>query len=115
MTLKDFATYNIDWKLSPEIAVTLYLEWGNNDWHAEHPPVRSKDDVSIYFVIDHWQEKPTLRLVQRNSEEAIDLLSMPLPKHLEEEFFNDFGSLKGVSMPPDYIIEWIKSEMYGKD
>ena len=40
-TLKDAASLNIDWNLAPEDAVTLYLEWGNNNWHAEHAPVRS--------------------------------------------------------------------------
>ena len=51
-SLKDFSLYNIDWNLSPEHAVTMYLEWGNNDWHSEYPPVRSKDDVSHYFGVD---------------------------------------------------------------
>ncbi len=52
--LKDFALYDIDWNLTPEHAVTMYLEWGNNDWHAEYPPVRSKEDVAHYFVVDSW-------------------------------------------------------------
>ena len=26
--LKDFALCNIDWNLTPEHAVTMYLEWG---------------------------------------------------------------------------------------
>ena len=63
-SLKDFSLYNIDWNLSPEHAVTMYLEWGNNDWHSEYPPVRSKDDVSHYFVVDSWQEPPVIRLVK---------------------------------------------------
>ncbi len=113
MHLKDFIDYPIDWNLTPEDAVTLYLEWGNNNWHAEHPPVRSKDDVAVYFVVDHWKDKPTLRLVKRNSEEAVDLFSMPLPHDIENEFLNDYGKLKGVSTPPPYVKEWIKKEMYG--
>ena len=68
--LKDFALCNIDWNLTPEHAVTMYLEWGNNDWHAEYPPVRSKEDVSHYFVVDSWQDPPVVRLVRRNSERA---------------------------------------------
>ena len=40
--LAAFADQQIDWNLTPEMAVTLYLEWGNNDWRSEHPPVRSK-------------------------------------------------------------------------
>ncbi len=54
--LKDFALYPIAWNLTPEDAVTLYLEWGNNDWNAEYPPVRSKSDVAIYFVVDSWEK-----------------------------------------------------------
>ncbi len=68
--LKDFALYPIAWNLTPEDAVTLYLEWGNNDWNAEYPPVRSKSDVAIYFVVDSWENPPVLRLVRRNSENA---------------------------------------------
>ncbi len=113
MQLKDFADYQIEWNLGPEDAVTLYLEWGNNDWHAEHPPVRSKSDVAIYFVVDHWLETPTLRLVKRNSDEAIDLFSTTLPKELEDEFKEEFGELKGVSSPTESIKAWIRKEMYG--
>ena len=114
MKLKDFAHHTIDWNLTPEDAVRLYLEWGNNNWHDEHPPVRSKDDVAIYFVIDHWLEKPTLRLVKRNSEKAEDLYSQDLPKELEEKFKEDHCTLKGISTPPDSIKEWIKSQVYGE-
>ena len=67
-SLKDFSTLDISWDLTPEHAVTMYLEWGNNDWHSEYPPVRSKDDMSNYFVVDTWGREPVIRLVQRNSE-----------------------------------------------
>ena len=66
--LQDYALYDISWNLSPEHAVTMYLEWGNNDWHSEYPPVRSKEDVSHYFVVDSWGKEPVIRLVRRNSE-----------------------------------------------
>ena len=71
--LQDYALYDISWNLSPEHAVTMYLEWGNNDWHSEYPPVRSKEDVSHYFVVDSWGKEPVIRLVRRNSENAEDL------------------------------------------
>ena len=64
-SLKDFSTLDISWDLTPEHAVTMYLEWGNNDWHSEYPPVRSKDDMSNYFVVDTWGREPVIRLVQR--------------------------------------------------
>lgn len=110
--LQEAAEFIIDWDLAPEDAVTLYLEWGNNNWHAEHPPVRSKDDYATYFVIDSWEPKPTLRLVRRNSEEAVDLLIMDLPEALEADFKQEFAGLKGLYSPTEDIKDWIKQEMY---
>ena len=75
--LQDYALYDISWNLSPEHAVTMYLEWGNNDWHSEYPPVRSKEDVSHYFVVDSWGKEPVIRLVRRNlRQNAEDLFTM---------------------------------------
>lgn len=110
-SLKDFALYDIDWDLTPEDAVTLYLEWGNNDWKAEYPPVRSKDDVAIYFVIDSWKEPPVIRLVKRNSENVEDLFSMPMPKELMADWREYNGDLKRVSAPTPKIMEWLKKQM----
>lgn len=111
-TLKDAASLVIDWNLAPEDAVTLYLEWGNNNWHAEHAPVRSKDDFATYFVIDNWEEKPTVRLVRRNSERAVDLLTVELPKDLEEEFKKEHEGLKGLYSPTENIKKWLQQEIY---
>ncbi|WP_297260642.1 DVU0772 family protein [uncultured Desulfovibrio sp.] len=110
-SLKDFALYDISWNLSPEHAVTMYLEWGNNDWHAEYPPVRSKEDVSYYFVVDNWGEKPVVRLVRRNSENAEDLISVPLPDALLEDFQAVHGTCRGISEPTPAIKNWLRHEM----
>ena len=45
----------IDWEMTPEEAVRLYLEWGNN-WARGNYVIRSKDDVSHYFVVNTWKE-----------------------------------------------------------
>lgn len=110
--LKSFSTLPIDWNLDPADAVTLYLEWGNNDWRAEHPPVRSKDDFAHYFVLDNWTDSPTLRLVMRNSEATEDLWVHPLPHELHAEFEREFGSLKGVFMPSDPMKDWLRDKLY---
>ena len=109
--LKDFALCTIDWNLTPEHAVTMYLEWGNNDWHAEYPPVRSKEDVSHYFVVDSWQDPPVVRLVRRNSERADDLISVPLPDSLLADFRQAHGTWRGISEPTPKIKAWLKSEL----
>lgn len=109
--LSDFALCDIDWELTPEQAVTMYLEWGNNDWKAPFPPVRSKNDVSMYFVVDSWQEPPVVRLVRRNSETAEDLLEVPLPDELLPGWRAASGGLRGVSAPTAEIKAWLKGKM----
>ena len=89
--LAAFADQQIDWNLTPEMAVTLYLEWGNNDWRSEHPPVRSKSDVATYFVVDAWQD--------------------PLKVRLVKAFRDEYGSLKGVFEPLPVIKDWLKKEL----
>lgn len=109
--LKDFATLDISWNLTPEHAVTMYLEWGNNDWHSEYPPVRSKSDESFYFVVDTWGEKPLIRLVRRNSESATDLYTMPMPEELIPDFEKENHGLKGISAPTNNVKHWLKDAM----
>ena len=109
--LKDFALCDIAWNLSPEHAVTMYLEWGNNDWHAEYPPVRSKEDIVHYFVVDSWQDPPVIRLVRRNSEKAEDLLTLPLPEELLADFRAHNGSLRSVSEPTPANKAWLQRQL----
>lgn len=112
--LEPFMDLEIDWHMTPEDAVTMYLEWGNNDWGAEYPPVRSKSDFSRYFVVDAWEKTPMIRLVERNSERATDLVSFPVPAHLLAHFKEEFGSNKGLYAISDEIRTWLKREM-GQD
>lgn len=109
--LTPFQDLDIDWNLTPEHAVTMYLEWGNNDWNAEYPPVRSKTDVSRYFVVDAWEPTPYIRLVQRNSEKAEDLVSFPLPQELLPGFRQDHGDTKGLYAISEPIKAWLKKAM----
>lgn len=109
--LQQFSHHTIDWNLSPEIAVTMYLEWGNNDWHAEHPPVRSKEDYATYFVVDTWGEHPIVRLVRRNSEAAEDLTAFDLPPQLMDNFYEEYGKLRGIFEPTPLIKDWLRQEL----
>ena len=101
--LQDYALYDISWNLSPEHAVTMYLEWGNNDWHSEYPPVRSR--------VDAWPSSPVVRLVRRNSENAEDLFTMPLPHHLLSEYESVHGKWRGISEPTPAIKSWLRHEL----
>jgi hypothetical protein len=108
--IQDYRNADIDWSMTPEAAVTMYLEWGNNSWHASHRPVTSKADSSTYFVVYAWDEKPRLMLIHRNSEEARELLDVELPERLGKRFLESVSHLKGVYPPNQEIRSWIEGE-----
>jgi len=84
----------IDWDMTPEEAVRLYLEWGNN-WARGNYVIRSKDDVTVYFVVNTWEEIPKIFLIRRNSDDAEELAEIDLPEHLKARFLDSVGHHKG--------------------
>ncbi|MFW5837674.1 MAG: DVU0772 family protein [Desulfovibrionaceae bacterium] len=110
--LSDYRDLDIDWTMTPEDAVTMYLEWGNNSWRADRQPVRSKDDVSTYFVVSTWSGKPLVRLVRRSSQGAEELAELELPDAVGQEFREDTGELKGLYPVDASIRSWLERELY---
>lgn len=108
----DLDSLVIDWDMTPEDAVTLYLEWGNNSWHADHKPVTSKNDYSTYFVVNTWSGRPEVTLVRRNSEEAVDLAVYALPEDLARDFMEEHGGNKGVYAPNEAIKRWLRATLF---
>ncbi len=100
----------IDWDMTPEEAVRLYLEWGNN-WASGNYVIRSSLDVSYYFVLNTWGERPVVYLVKRSSEEAEELAALELPRELEQLCRSEYGTLKGVFAVEGAIKEWLRSEL----
>jgi len=96
----------IDWDMTPEEAVTLYLEWGNNWSHGKM--IKSRNDVSHYFVISTWHAHPRVFLVRRNSEEAVDLASIELPANLGSRFMKSVGYHKGIYGLSGEIRTWLE-------
>ena len=95
---------SIDWDMTPEEAVRLYLEWGNN-WSRGNYMIRSKNDVSHYFVLNSWGEKPVIYLVKRNSEEAKELAVIEPPDSLISNL------QKGVFAVDGEIRSWLMEEL----
>ncbi|MBU1228924.1 MAG: hypothetical protein KKA55_13865 [Proteobacteria bacterium] len=110
-SLREYRNLEIDWSMTPWDAVTLYLEWGNNSWHAQHQPVRSKSDFCNYFVVYTWDKTPRAILVRRNSEEALELAQLDLPEPLGEKFLESVGHLKGVYPPTEEVRQWLEREL----
>ncbi len=101
---------NIDWNMTPEEAVRLYLEWGNN-WARGNYVIRSKDDVSYYFVVYAWDDLPVIYLIRRNSEEAVELAEIKMPENLKDRFLEGIGHNKGLYPVEGQIKDWLQSQL----
>ena len=99
----------IDWNMTPEEAVTLYLEWGNNWSHGKM--VRSKNDVSYYFVVDTWEDDPGIYLIRRKSEEAIELARIDIPEALRSRLLKGTADRKSVYPLNDEVKQWLRDEL----
>jgi hypothetical protein len=109
---KDHELVNaIDWDMTPEEAVTLYLEWGNNWTHGKM--VKSKNDVSHYFVVNTWEEPAKIYLIRRNSEEAIELAIIDMPEKLREHFLESVAHNKGVYAINEEVKSWLEEQLHG--
>ena len=102
----------IDWEMTPEEAVTRYLEWGNNWTHGKNF-VRGKGDVSYYFVVNTWDDPPKVYLIRRNSDEAVELAELEMPEDMKKRFMEWVGHNKGVYAPNEEVRGWLEKEMYG--
>lgn len=109
---RDDMTNVIDWDMTPEDAVTLYLEWGNNPATGRHRVI-SKNDVSHYFVVYTWDDVPKIYFIRRNSEEAVELAVIDVPESLREPFLESIGHNKGVYGLTDELKAWLKKELHG--
>jgi hypothetical protein len=100
----------IDWDMTPEEAVRLYLEWGNN-WARGNYVIRSKNDETLYFVVSTWKEPPMVYLIRRNSEEAREIAAIRMPKAIEKKYLAEIGNLKGVYAVEGTVKEWLRKEL----
>jgi hypothetical protein len=94
----------IDWDMTPEEAVTLYLEWRNNWSHGRM--VKSRKDVSHYFVVNTWINPPRVVLIRRNSEEAVELGVFDIPDELLTSFLKSVGQARGVYAIEGPVKDW---------
>ena len=97
----------INWDMTPEEAVRLYLEWGNNWARGDGYVIRSPQDFTTYFVVNCWHKPYTIYLIRRNSEEAQELAQFELPPRFEK----DVCELKGVYALDKETKAWLKSEL----
>ncbi len=101
----------VDWNMTPEEAVRLYLEWGNN-WAGGNYVIRSKNDVSYYFIVYAWEDPPVIYLIRRNSEGAQELALIHMPDGIRQRFLDSIGRQKGVYAVDGEVRDWLQSELY---
>jgi len=101
---------SIDWGMTPEEAVRLYLEWGNN-WAGGNYVVRSKEDETHYFVVNTWKESPVIYLIRRNSEDAEELAKIDMPSDLKRRFMKANGGIKGVCAIEGEVKNWLQEQL----
>ena len=86
---------SIDWAMTPEKAVEMYLEWGTG-WIRGNDFVSSSSDESYYFVIYDWEAEPALvTLLHRTVEGAEELAKIEVPKELFEAACKEDGMRPG--------------------
>ena len=98
---------SIDWNMTPEQAVRVYLEWGNIYAGGDRSVIRSKSDYTVYFVVNCWDKPYFIYLIKRNSQEAIELAKFELPKRFEKPICE----LKGVYAIEGELKEWLIKEL----
>jgi hypothetical protein len=100
---------DIDWEMTPDMAVRMYLEWGNIWARGEdrRHVVRSKSDYSVYFVVYCWDRPYYIYLIKRNSEEAVELAKIELPEMFEKPVCLH----KGVYAVEGELKDWLRKEL----
>ena len=102
--------HQIDWSMTPEKAVDMYLEWGAG-WTRGNDFVRSGEDESIYFVIYEWEKPAQVTLLRRSSKEVQELAKIPVDEKLVKKAIDEGGKKAGVGVyPPNAELKRLLAE-----
>lgn len=101
----------VNWDMIHEDAVTMYLEWGNNNWKdALRPPVADSDGYSIYFVVDTWAA-PKVVLMRMDKYGSTTLCEKQISEPLASQYLQSIGGLKGIHELSPEIRSWLEQEL----
>ena len=104
----------IDWDMTPERAVSMYLEWGTG-WKDNKDVVTNADDESFYFVLYDWEKTPVATLIHRTLEGAEEIARIPIPQKLFEDSWRENGTRPGgtVHPPNKELRKWLARKIGG--
>jgi hypothetical protein len=102
----------IDWTMTPEKAVDMYLEWGAG-WTRGHEFVCSANEESFYFVLFDWEKPPQATLIHRTVKEAREMAKVEVPPELFEDAINEDGRRPGgtVHRLNTQLQEWLQARL----
>ncbi|WP_417913191.1 DVU0772 family protein [Candidatus Electronema sp. TJ] len=106
---------SIDWAMTPEKAIEMYLEWGTG-WIRGNDFVSSASDESYYFVIYDWEKEPPLvTLLHRTVAGAEELAKIEVPRELFEASCKEGGIKPGgtVQRLNRDLQEWLNVRIEG--
>ena len=104
----------IDWNMTPDRAVSMYLEWGTG-WKDHNDVVSSANDESIYFVIYDWDNDPWVKLIRRTLAGAEEIAWIEVPGKLFEASCREDGKRHGgaVHPPKSNLKKWLCEHLSG--
>ncbi len=104
----------IDWNMTPEKAVEMYLEWGTG-WVRGNDFVSSASDESVYFVLYDWEKIPRVTLIRRTVEGAEEIAHVPVPRRLFDDSWKEDGKRPGGTVhPPNHALKkWLCEKIDG--
>lgn len=104
----------IDWTMTPEKAVEMYLEWGSG-WGRGNDFVSSANDESIYFVLYDWEKQPLVTLIHRTVGGADEIARFSVPQDLFEASWREDGTRPGGTVHPPNIDlkKWLCEQISG--
>lgn len=104
----------IDWDMTPERAVSMFLEWGTG-WKDGRDVVTNPSDESIYFVVYDWEKDPGATLIRRTLDGAVEIARIPVPQQLFDDSWREDGIRPGGTVhPPNMDLkEWLNRQIGG--
>ncbi len=104
---------SIDWTMTPEKAIEMYLEWGTG-WSRGNEFVSYMGQESYYFVVYDWQA-PNVTLIRRTTEGAEEMAVINVPKDLFQQAIAEDGHTPGVGVHPlnQPLKKWVSEAVGG--
>lgn len=106
---------SIDWTMTPEKAIEMYLEWGTG-WVRGNDFVSYEGQESVYFVLYDWEtEPPVVTLLRRTTAGAEEIAKVEVPAELFEKAWRDDGYSPGVGVHSinDELKHWLSEAVGG--